>query len=327
MNCTSKLRQRFCRDIGVNINIYEDPYFSERLKLLGKEDEYAEFMLMITTEFGGSIDEYNNHYNDVKDEVIECIKNSPAYKELQSLDMNKYKIDCNIRQSDVYKIQNIGKEFISIDMKKANFSSLVAFAKYNKLDFFDEYDWDKFISNFTDVEHIQESKFIRQVIFGNCNCKRLATYEKYIMNFVLRVLYKSTGIKESQIYSLCSDEIIISTDNIDKETEEMILKTIEYLDIPLKFEKFKLGVIAEANKKLSDNNILAYIKLHLYEDKQGKMEVKCVNPLNMPFVYKKIRGENITENDKIFVHEGKLAKLIVYVNPIIIFKDGEQYGL
>ena len=53
--------------------------------------------------------------------------------------------------------------------------------------------WEEFISKFTENKHIINSKYIRQVILGNCNPKRHITYEKYLMNEVLDILIKEIG--------------------------------------------------------------------------------------------------------------------------------------
>ena len=67
--------------------------------------------------------------------------------------------EIHIPSSDIYKPTNDGKRFISIDMKKANFHSLKAFAP----DIFDNADtWEDFMRKFTDDEHIIGSKYVRQ---------------------------------------------------------------------------------------------------------------------------------------------------------------------
>ena len=62
-------------------------------------------------------------------------------------------------------------------MNKANFSAL---HNYNSNIFNNKNTWEEYVSNFTNNEHIINSKYIRQVVLGNCNPKRCITYEKYL---------------------------------------------------------------------------------------------------------------------------------------------------
>ena len=137
--------------------------------------------------------DYFEEYNRVKDVAILSIKESEAYKRFNEEDMNKYRVTHkNLPNKDIFKPSNDGKLFISIDMRKANFSSLY---HYNNSMFSGAKTWEEFISKFTENKHIINSKYIRQVILGNCNPKRHITYEKYLMNVVLDVLIKEVGCK------------------------------------------------------------------------------------------------------------------------------------
>ena len=93
-------------------------------------------------------------------------------------DMNKYAVThTDLPTKDIFKPSNDGKLFISIDMRKANFSAL----KNYDSGIFDSVDtWEEFISRYTDNKHIINSKYIRQVILGNCNPKRQVTYENIL---------------------------------------------------------------------------------------------------------------------------------------------------
>ena len=102
--------------------------------------------------------------------------------------MNKFTVTHkNLPSKDIFKSSNDGRVFISIDMRKANFSSLKYYGNcIEKSMFRDTSTWEDFISLFTENKHIVNSKYIRQVILGNCNPKRHITYEKYIMDHVLK---------------------------------------------------------------------------------------------------------------------------------------------
>lgn len=99
--------------------------------------------------------------------------------------MSKYKNPFSIPSGNVYKGDNIGKKYISIDMAKANFSALVHYEKEIGMDSAEKsfgqlcgYDYNKFIGHFTDNKFVAESKYVRQYIFGHCCSKRVVNYEK-----------------------------------------------------------------------------------------------------------------------------------------------------
>jgi hypothetical protein len=309
-----KLKQRFCNDNNLSIQLFEEPYFSERLDLYGQKQVYDDFISMIEREYNGNEEEFFQAYNELKDKIINYIKDSGAYRLLNLSDMNDYKLKKEFRQSDVYKIPNIGKKFISIDMSKANFTALVKYGMDNWVNFFSSYDWNEFMKKFTTNEHFINSKYIRQVVFGNCNPKRQVHYESYLMGKVVDALLSAEIIDTKDIYSLCSDEIIISTENIPAEKLVgkllEIEEAVETFDFPLKIEAYSLGAVAEAGKKIDNKTVYAFIKKHYVGEKLDKLEIKCASPYHMHFVQRVINGEEITDRDLIFSFEGKMAKLL-----------------
>lgn len=310
-----KLKERFCKDNRLSIKVFQEPYFSNRLQMVeGAYEKYLDFVEMIykTKEeggFDGNEQDYFTEYNRVKDVAINYIKESYVYKELNSADMNKFASKVQLRQTDAYKDCNIGKDFLSIDLVKANFSSLVIYGRdelgltyEDSRSFHNSLDYNSFLSKFTDNRHIIESKYIRQVILGNCNPKRQVTYEKYLMNKLMKHLLVIGVIKYGNIYSLCSDEIILSLDGFTKESREnLVLKINEYSSsnqVPLRVECFKVGKICGTD---------AYIRKNIDTE---EVSVKCVNPVEAPFVYRVLHGQEIQEEDYVFNFDGKLAKLL-----------------
>lgn len=310
---TDKLKQRFCKDQKLPIQIYASPYFEERLKLMNKLDTYIDFIKFINNTFE-TTEDYFEYYNNLKDTMINYIKDSKAYKLLQTEDMNKYSRKHALRQSDVYKESNIGKTFFSIDMQKANFSALVKFGKNTNTKFFDSFDYNEFIDSFTSHDYFKSSKYIRQVIFGNCNPKRQVTYESYLMDNLLEELISNNIISIDDIYSLCSDEIIIEVKN--ENTSVDIIRLIEFCnsftEFPIKTEYYKLGKIVNTN---------AYIKESIFN---GSYSLKCVNALEAPFIYRFLNdNNNYEESDLVFIHEGKLAKFLEYPKLKIVYDKND----
>lgn len=314
---TRELNKRFCDDRKLPLKIYTGGIFIDRLKLFGEYENYISYCHEVQRRFSNTQD-YFTYYNKVKDDAINYIKESKAFQLLNTADMNDYSCAYNFPQSSVYKANNIGKKFISIDMSKANFSALVSYGRSRKAEFFKSFDYDEFMRQFTDIEHIIKSKYIRQVIFGNCNPKRQVTYEKYLMSLVLHNMITKGVITEDMVHSMCSDEIIIKADRLTNENVAEIKEVLDSVtySVPLKLEIFKLGKIEGSEafiKKVLSN---------IDDESDYTYELKCVNPDEAPFVHRLINNKSIKEEDSIFWYNGKLAKLIETPELSINFTGG-----
>ena len=243
--------------------------------------------------------QYFEEYNRVKDAAISDIKASEGYQRFNQLDMNEYPIKHTCLPSkDIFHPSNDGRIFISVDMKKANFSAL---HRYDT-GIFDYADtWEDFIRKYTDNKHIIASKYIRRVILGNCNPRRHITYEKIIMDKVIDEVSKI--IPENRIVFFSNDEIVYDmTDavislNVLGVIQEAVAERLGDYLVPLKVEGFLL-------KKIKGTS--GYCKY--FED--GSVEFKCLDNYMLPFVIRAFLNEEIQEDDKVFIHEGKLSKYI-----------------
>lgn len=303
MEITKKLKERFCKDCNVPIKIFDEPYFTERLELydslygtISKWNIFIKELQKYDCE-----QDYFEDYNRVKDEAIMCIKNTEAYQRFNDEDMNKYRVKhTNITRKDIFHQNNDGKVFISIDMKKANFSSL---HHYDPSIFKGASTWENFVSLFTSNQHIINSKYIRQVILGNCNPKRHITYEKFLMDNAIDILQTEYENILDNIVSFSNDEIIIEyyTHYTRLKRRIQSLLTIKCPDIPFRVELFTLRKIKGIN---------GYYKEIFRLIGETEIELKCVNNYMLPFVIRKIKGQEPSENDKVFYHEELLSKFI-----------------
>lgn len=304
MDVSTRAKERFCKDCNIPIRLFQEPYFTDRLKLfdkfygtLQKWDQFTEELQKYHCE-----QDYFEEYNRVKDAAILSIKNSEAYQRFNEEDMNKYRVTHeNLPNKDIFKPSNDGKLFISIDMRKANFSSLY---HYDNSMFSGAKTWEEFISKFTNNKHIINSKYIRQVILGNCNPKRHITYEKHLMDEALDILIKEVGYWFDEIVFFSNDEIVIDMDNYAdciRNRDITKSKLEEYFDFPLKVELFYLRKI---------NGTDGYYKEIVKDIKERSIDFKCLDNYMLPFVIRSFLGEEITDSDKVFYHEGLLAQFI-----------------
>lgn len=295
---------------------------------MGKLDIYKDFCAFYSENFKNE-EAYFEYYNNLKDKIIDRIKNSECFKVLNNEKLNISKvfelpevvINLSLSeivkvlpQKDVYKENNVGEYFISIDMQKANFSALVLFGKMSEQligepvndNIFNSFDYDAFMKEFTPYEYFAKSKYIRQVVFGNCNPKRQVTFEKFIMaGLIERFLLSGVLNSIDEVYSLCSDEIIIRTTK--EGMQDKMNNIIKYIanhsddETPsLRIEGFQLGRVKGTN---------AYIK-NIITGPDKHIDLKCVNPIEAPFIYRTLKGEPVSLNDRMFLHEGKKAILV-----------------
>lgn len=297
---TERIRERFCKDCKIPIAIFKEPYFSDRLMLLNPYYDTLNKWTLFCKElsFYNTEQDYFEEYNRIKDDAIYFIKNHPSYLQFNNEDMNQYQIEHkNLPNKDIFKPSNDSHVFISIDMKKANFSSL---HHYNPEIFGNAKTWEAFISKFTNNRHIRDSKYIRQVILGNCNPKRHITYEKYLMDKELsKILESVSDLKEKDIVFFSNDEIVFDISHMDNTQKENILNQLSNIldENMFRIESFILNRIYGTE---------GYIKS--FED--GTFEFKCLDANIIPFVIRTLNNQVIQERDRIFIFNGKLAKLL-----------------
>lgn len=302
MNVSEKAKERFCKDCNIPIHLFKEPYFSNRMDLYDKfyntKEKYDIFLNELQKY--SNEQEYFEEYNRVKDDAINFIKNSEGYKKFNEEDMNKYRVIYakDLPGKDIFKPSFDGRKFLSIDMKKANFSALYYYdpSMFGMAD-----SWVEFISQFTSNIHIIGSKYIRQVILGNCNPKRHITFEKYIMDGLFFTLSSYLPIDKVVFFS--NDEIVYDVTDIYYNTTilEELQKVWYSRHIPVSIEVFTLHKIHATD---------GYCKEIYNKNGEVSIEFKCLNNYMLPFAIRYVLGQEVTEEDKMFYHEGLLSKFI-----------------
>lgn len=303
MVITEKLKERFCKDRNLPIRIFSEPYFTKKLELLDCLYDciayYKKFCALV--EKYGDEQAYFEAYNKVKDLAINYLNENPVMTYFsKEADFSKYPIqNKDFPASDIFKQTNDGKMFVSIDMKKANFTAL---RHYSKEIVGGKETYEEFLGMFTDEDYFKESKYIRQVIFGNVNPKRQTTYEKFLMDKVLTRLL--TIFDASKVAYFSTDEIVIELSDMNSEAIQFINQTVldfKQQGVNIRADFFKL------EKVKGDTG--AYIK-HMIEDEKSSFDIKCVESHILPFIIRKMKGEEPKEEDFVIVFEGLMAKLM-----------------
>lgn len=294
------LKKRFSKDNNLPITIFDNPYFYERLQIINNLFDCLNKFDMFCDELQGFANEqdYFEYYNKIKDSIIEFIK---AKDEYNSFVNGNYSVESNVPKRNIYIEDNDNKSFVSIDMRKANFSAM----KHYSPKIFDGADtWEQFMTKFTDNQHIIHSKYIRQVILGACNSKKQIRYEHYLMSILCEHIMNV--LPDISIYSLGEDEIIINVpDSGDgcgfslSELKKAVNSCSSEIGSLVRVESFELSKVIGTE---------GYVKY--YNNDSNRIEFKCLNSEIFHQVVKYYYGDCITENDLVFYHNGKLARFL-----------------
>ena len=315
---TDSLKSRFCKDMNLSIKIFEEPYFHNFLNLYNAQfDSIAKYNRFISAvNHFGSEQAYFEAYNKLKDDVIEYLNgNSDMIYFAKEEDMSKYVCqNKNYPVNDIFKETNDGKIFVSIDMIKGNFTAL---HHYNPGIVKNCDTYEDFIRTFTDIPHFVESKYIRQVVFGNVNPKRQVAYEKYLMDLVLTELLKTGIIKPENVEFFSTDEIVlavpddmISNGAVNVKFYNSVMDVVQWAkanNINVRGEFFELRKIPGTD---------GFVKKYLI-NKSG-IDFKCLDFLTMPFVLRAYNNEEPNDLDRVFLYEGRKVKLLEDIKVTVV---------
>jgi len=304
------LVNRFISDYKLPISVNLEKYFFYFLNLY--EDKYKSaskwktLWNLIDGEYGGDEKKFLDEYYKIRDRIITSISESNAYQEFNTMDMSHFSVinKDSVSTNNIYNCENIGKYFLSIDLKKANFQAL-KFVNSEIVLNADTYE--DFIGKFTDLQYIKESKYTRQVIFGKLNPKRHITVEKYIIRNVWKK-YTETFSSDLHIVSLSNDEIVIESDIAETYNTNSLKRRIkkiedsvkEDLGIEVKAEYFRLDGYQLCRKETGECRTTFFTKTDLVS---GEVEFMCVPLPYFAIVYKLYNGLTLSEYDYHFIYE------------------------
>lgn len=307
---SNALKRRFIKDCNLPINITDNPYFEERLHILNAthnaEDKFNNFVNSLQSFLDEQ--EYFAEYTRIKEAAMDRIKSSDGYDRFIHAD--RIVSDSIYPKVDLYKEYNDNSLFVSIDMKQANFSAMNYFdpSIFTDKDGNKSNTWEDFIRQFTDNEHIIHSKYIREVIMGNCNPKRQVKYEHQLMCMLADHLINT--FPTIGIYSVKSDEILINNIEGLGISRNALIEAIN--NEPNGIGRLVRLEIFEAHKNKDSSGWL----LEYYGTDEFKL--KCIDADTYIQYLKHYLGLPITENDLAFRHNGKLARFLEEVeNPYV----------
>ncbi len=298
-----RLRSRYVKDYSLPIPVLDDPYFSYYIGLFDRTFQTRQshgYLETMVSRLGESL--FFEHYNAVKNKVIDAIKSSAAFNRFQEMNLERYDFSGSKwnKRSLVYQAQNHRTTFITIDLMKANFHvmqyvdpELVLGAKT----------YPEMLRPFTDEPYILGSKYIRQVIFGHLNSKRQQHVQKYIMGQIDQVLVKDYHINPESIDCSTADEI---TFRVEEGHLTSILQTIasafqNELHVfyhMARVEPFVLHQLGSTS---------FFVKEFVGSD---KVDFKGIPKVFFPQCFRYYYHEPCHEYDLVFEHEKRLARFL-----------------
>jgi hypothetical protein len=303
-----KLIQRFVKDYALPVNIYEGSLF------LHYKDIYSNFngffpaeawnclIETIADKFGGNVEQWLDYCAEVRDKAINEIKTAPEYNEFITMNMAPYTHVSPVGEHSCYNGETDGKKFISFDLRKANFQAL-KFVGVIK-----DKSYEDFIIRMGGDDYIVGSKYLRQVIFGNCNPSRQVTIEKHLIDKVRTYIrnYVDWFDMRFKDFSANADEIVFITDeNVEAYANsakliESVIKT--ELGIEIKADFFTIKKLPITN--INNDSVDAYVK-HSYVD--GSDTLKKASTTFFPQIWKLWKGLDIQEVDRKVYIENQIA--------------------
>lgn len=203
------LGKRFISDFNLPFEYIDYNHFMYCLNLFDKTKDWYMLMDIINQRYGGNPNKFLDEYYQIRDKIINDILNKPDYNFfVNQLNLNDFALDKesrNINSNNIYNRENIGKMFLSIDLKSANFQTLkhVSSSLVNNKSTYED-----FIGDYTDLDYIKKSKYTRQVIFGKTNAKRQITCEKFFINEIRKLIESETHSYDLKLISMSNDELV-----------------------------------------------------------------------------------------------------------------------
>ena len=300
-----ELAKRFVRDMNLPIQVCTEEMFLYRLYKLDAFTEWDELKKMIKYQFGDNT-QFLAHYYTVRDDIINMVLKSKEYQDFNTMPMDCFKIDSkdNISSKTVYNQENVGKSFMSVDLKHANFQIL---RKINKSIVLGANNYEDFIGNFTTLDYIKKSKYFRQVIFGQFNPSRQITIEKFFTNSIYYCLKEIIDSKKFTAISMNNDEIIYESNLTSYDDDkEFYAKAIETaisnkfgLDVNVNFFYLK-------GYRLYSQDTGAYKFTFYVKENQITPLTKKLVCVPLPYymiAYKLYNGMEVNEKDQHFCYE------------------------
>lgn len=302
MTLSNRIKKQFVKDHNLPINVVNDEVFTYCIETIDphfKIKNKYDFLKNNISTFGEEI--FFTQRRKAIDTLVAEIKKTDAFATLMNDKLEKYNfIAPSSNKTNLFTMENVNHTFVSIDLKHANFNVL---KMYDPELVLNHSSYNELMGSVTDKEYIKESKYIRQVIFGNLLPKKQQTLQKWVMNECRRVLYTDVGIDINDIISVSADEVVISVSPTNvvgfvKMIEQRLSNnpSLSSMYKWIKVDPFTLKSIGGKKFFVKENHIT------------DEVEFKCIPAPIFMQVYKHYTGDVINQNDLLFYFDGYLSE-------------------
>lgn len=314
-----ELVKRFVNDEKLPIQVIKNEnYFNYMLDLLEEEfksrTKWIGWQKVIESNYEGDSKKYLADFYKIRDKIIEDMKANPAYQSFNTGDMNKYRVQNmpQVGSTEIYKVTNNGKYYLSIDLKKANYQAL-KFAGVVT-----EPTYEEWLSKWTKLPHLLASKYLRVVVFGQLNPGRHITVEKYITSEIYKHIENVFELSNiSTFISFRNDELIweVPSDQLSVVRDRLpaIIKSIAEFGFGVSVELFKLHCF-ELSQEVSGHRLNFYKKEYCDGSKDT---YHCIPGTYQAIVTRLLQGNSSEEEevelcdyDTWFEHDGMLSQFV-----------------
>ena len=309
MNINDELRMRFIEDYGLPISVFYDPWFTEMINIM--ENYYGS-----KTKFENLVNEigpnktpgqFISQCREIRHEISDWIEHNQAYLEFHGdKDIEKhYKVTSQYPKRNIYSGNNVGKRFISLDLREANFQSL---RFHDPAIVRDCITWDEFVGKWTDSNYLKKTKLNRQRLLGKVSPEKQMIIETYIMSGLHEMfMMKQTSL---DLISLKTDELIYevrsSETNLEKALSDAYWIASHDLGVRVKAETFILRDIQLFTRH--GNSIYGFYKE--YDD--DRISFHGIPKIYLPQFIKYHEGKTVNELDLAFLtpQDNELARFM-----------------
>lgn len=296
-NLTDNLKKQLVKDFKLPINTYDNDrffYFIDLYDPVYQSKQKLDLLLEIISQSEDK-EFFYSHHAQLKTGVKTSVINSEAYKKLVAMDVFKdYPMTEQIPNRNVYIEEHLGKEFLSIDLEKANFNSLMFLGMGQELGI---QNYQDLMNKYTQFEYFHQSKMLRQALFGELEAPKQQKLQKHVMSKFTEVL-KPHGY---EYFLASSDELILTQGELSITKVKNLLSQLPTQYQFFKVEKFHL-------EKFEGKPY--YTKHSIKEDNQteAKLEFKQCPIQFFAQIYKHHFNEPLNTFDMSFYYEGMLAE-------------------
>ena len=240
------LCRRFISDNNLQFQFVDYNHFNYCINLFGKKHDWDALLEVIKERFDNNPNKFLDEYYQLRDKIITDFLDKKEYKFFnEEMNLNDFALDKdsrNITSNNIYNRENLGKTFLSIDLKKANFQTMkhISSSMVNNRATYED-----FIGDYTDLDYIKNSKYTRQVVFGKLNPKRQITCEKFFTNEIRKLIETEIYAMSGKIVSMSNDELVYEITTPEKINDNLIQKLVEKIksitDFTVHADLFKLN--------------------------------------------------------------------------------------